>query len=238
MANQSNFDHEEWGFNFQGQPYLEPIPEYPDPFAFPDFYNGDGGELWVGNGTSTMHGPISSGMDTFFGNDIWMDSQPLVLGRPIAVDREVTNDLKVAFSYHMGSKSESNTNSSSSGLATPLNSTEPSISPAQMASEPLAPLLERRKKRRMEDYQLEFMGPQPVQNEKRRRQPYQTMRRIEVGMIRQLGACIRCKIMKTPCSSGKPCVKCAKHCGDPHLSQALCTREKLLEFRLNALKPG
>jgi hypothetical protein len=201
MVDQSNFNHQGWNFNFQGQPYVEPATGYTDPFPFLDFGDLATGDLLAENETPLLHGPITSGMDIFLGNDLWMDNQPFTVHDPNFCNMNISNDLNVALSYDMRPKSEFHTNSSSSGLATPLTPPESSISPAQAACKPVASLPRVPKKRRMEDYQLEFMGPEPVQAEKRRRQPYKTDRRMEVGWIRQVGACIRCKIMKTPVRS-------------------------------------
>lgn len=197
MADRSDFDHQGWEFNFQGQPYLDSTADYTDPFAFLEFDALTAGDLWVENLTPMLHGPISSGMDVFVGNDLWMETQPL-LHDPNFRDTNNSNGLNVTLTYSMDHKSESHTNSSTSGLATPLTPPESSVSPAQNVCNPVPSLPRRPKKRPIADYQLEFMGPAPLQAEKRRRQPYETQRRMEVGMIRQVGACIRCKIMKTP----------------------------------------
>ena len=200
MADQSDHGPQRWDFNFPGEFYLDPMADPTNPFSFIDIDNLFTGELWVDSHTSSLHGPISSGMDLFLGNGIWMGSPPTVPRNTNFDEMNISNDLDVTLSYEMGHKSNSHTNSSSSGLATPLTLPESSTFPTQATCQPVPPLPKRSKKRRIEDFQSEFMGPQPFVNDKRRRQPYKTERRMEVGMVRQVGACIRCRIMKTPVS--------------------------------------
>jgi hypothetical protein len=193
MADQWEYGPQDWGFNFMGEPYQDPMTDFP----FLDFDELAAGDMWTENQSPTLHGAASSGMD-IFGSDLWMENQSLLLHDPSFRETNISNGLDMTLSYKMGPKSESHTNSSS-GLATPSTAPENSISPIQRNALPVPPLPRRPKKRRLEDYQSEFMGPEPVQNERRRR-PYQEERRMEVGMVRQVGACIRCKIMKTPVS--------------------------------------
>jgi hypothetical protein len=188
MAGQSECGPQGWAFNFQGEPYLDPIIDYTDPFALLEFDDVGGDDLWAGNQTPVLHGPISTGMDIFLGNDMWMQSLEL----------DGINFCETNISNNMGRKSESHTNSSSSGLATPQTLPDSSVSPAQASCKPVPPLPRRPEKRTLEDCQMEFMGPKPATSEKRRRQPYEQQRRMEVGMIRQVGACIRCRLMKIP----------------------------------------
>ena len=238
MARQSHFDHQGWFLNFSGQPYLESIADYADPFALLEYENFDASELRAQNEIPILHEPISAGMDFLLSNDSFMLPQQLNLPKPNLLEMNTSDSVNVTLLYEMGYKFESRTTSSLSGQATSFNTAQFPSSLVQGTCPPGPSLPRRPKRERMEDYQLEFMGPQPVQTEKRRRQPYQTERRMEVGLVRQLGACIRCKIMKTSCSPGRPCLRCSKHCGDPYFSQALCVREKLLDVRLNPRKPG
>lgn len=198
MADQSSFNHRGLEFNFQGQPYLDIIADYTDSFEFPEFDAPTASELWVENPPPMLHDPTSSVMGLFLGNDLWMETD-LFSHRPNSSDESISNDLNVTLSYNMGHQPESHTNSSTSGLVTTLAPPESSISPTQVEDKLRSPLPSMSKRRRIEDYQIEFMGPEPVQTEKRRRQPYKTPeRRMAVGKIRALGACVRCKIMKTP----------------------------------------
>ena len=256
MASHSEYGHQGWDFNFQGQDYLDPIDDYTDlfPFARLEFDDLDAGDSWTENQSPLLHGPISSGMDILFGNGLWVGQEALAFHGPNICETDISDNIDMALSYQMGHKSESHTNSSSSGLTTPSNLAESSISPTQVSCKPVPPLPKRPKKRTLEDCQSEFMGPNPVSGERRRRRPYEQKRRIEVGMTRQVGACIRCKIMKTPvryiaflinhglihvqCGSGTPCDRCMKLYGNPYLSQALCERQQLLHVRLGSLKLG
>ena len=193
MADQSENRSQGWDFNFPAEFFMDPIA---DPFSLLQVDNLFTDELWADSQTPLLHGPISSGMD-LLGNGVWMDSQFSSLDGNNVHEINISDGLDVALSCQMGFKSEYQTNSSSSGLATPLTPAESLISTAQVKPVP-PPRPKRPKKRRLEDYQSEFMGPEPEQTERRRRQPYEEERRVQVGMIRQAGACVRCKIMKTP----------------------------------------
>lgn len=52
---------------------------------------------------------------------------------------------------------------------------------------------------------------QPEEQPKPKRAKMDVDRRAEVSMVRSLGACLRCKLMKTPCSSSRPCTECQKN---------------------------
>jgi hypothetical protein len=200
MADQSDHGPQGWDFNFPGEFYLDPMADPANPFAFIDIDHLFTGELWVDSHTPFLHCPISSSMDLFLDNGMWMGSPPTAPHSTNFNEINISNDLDMTLSYQMDHKSDSHTNSSSSGLATPLTPPDPSSFPTQATCQPVSPLPKRPKKRRIEDFQSEFMGPQPVVPDKRRRQPYKNERRMEVGMVRQVGACIRCRIMKTPVS--------------------------------------
>ena len=199
MADQSGHGPQGWDFNFPGEFYLDPTACPTDPFAFIDLDNLFTSELGVDSNTPFLHGPISSGMDLFLGNDMWMGSLPTAPHNNFD-EINISNDLDMTLSYQAGHKSNSHTNSSSSGMVTPLTSPGSSLFPGQATYQPVPPLPKKPKKRRIEEFQSEFMGPQPVVSDKPRRRPYRDERRKEVGMVRQVGACIRCRLMKTPVS--------------------------------------
>ena len=178
---------DQWDWSF----YQDPIAD----FTFLDFVELAAGDLWTESQNPPLHGATSSGLD-IFSSDLWMHSQSVLLHDPSFRETHISNSLDMTFSYTMGPKSESHTDSSS-GLATPSTTLKNSISPTQRNALPVPPLPSRPKKRKVEDYQSEFIGPEPLQNERRRR-PYEKERRREVGMVRRVGACVRCKIMKTP----------------------------------------
>ena len=69
--------------------------------------------------------------------------------------------------------------------------------PAQLASN-ASP--RRREKRSFEDCLSEFVGTEPVVTGTKRRERYSTEDRKKVDQVRKAGACIRCKLMKTPVS--------------------------------------
>jgi hypothetical protein len=56
------------------------------------------------------------------------------------------------------------------------------------------------KKINFEDCLSEFTVPQVVENISKHRKRFSSERRREVSQIRKAGACVRCKIMKTPVS--------------------------------------
>ena len=185
-----------WAFNFHGEPYLDPVVDYTDPFAFPEFADLTFDILWAENQRPIPHCPIS--MDLFSGSDLQMEGQTLALHESNFNEMKISGDINVSLSYNMILNSGSQTNSSTSGMVTPSTLPESSVSPFRNCSMQALPLPVTSKRSRPEDYQSEFMGPEPVAPEKRRRRAYQTGRKMEVGMIRQIGACVRCKIMKTP----------------------------------------
>lgn len=74
------------------------------------------------------------------------------------------------------------------------------------------------------------------------RHPFTHDRRQQVGEMRKLGACIRCRMLKKPCSEGMPCKACSlvakarvwkhriSHLGDGDKPwTALCIRVKLMD---------
>jgi hypothetical protein len=58
----------------------------------------------------------------------------------------------------------------------------------------------RPEKRSFEDCLSEFVGTEPVVKGAKRRERYSTENRKKVDQVRKAGACIRCKLMKTPVS--------------------------------------
>lgn len=58
----------------------------------------------------------------------------------------------------------------------------------------------RPEKRSFEDCLSEFVGTEPVVKGTKRRERYSTEDRKKVDQVRKAGACIRCKLMKTPVS--------------------------------------
>jgi hypothetical protein len=69
--------------------------------------------------------------------------------------------------------------------------------PVQLVSNP-SPI--RPEKRSFEDCLSEFVGTEPVVKGAKRRERYSTENRKKVDQVRKAGACIRCKLMKTPVS--------------------------------------
>ena len=66
---------------------------------------------------------------------------------------------------------------------------------------------------------------------------FSTERRKQVQQLRRLGACIRCRILKKPCSGDDPCHTCRSIEG-PRLWKEPCTRARLAdEFTLYAAGP-
>ena len=60
----------------------------------------------------------------------------------------------------------------------------------------------------------------------RNRGAYAPERRSEVREVRKLGACLRCRVLRKPCSAGTPCDSCAP-LQNPRLHKMDCMREKL-----------
>jgi hypothetical protein len=58
----------------------------------------------------------------------------------------------------------------------------------------------RSEKRRFEECLSEFVGTESVDKGTKRRKRYSTENRKKVDQVRKAGACIRCKLMKTPVS--------------------------------------
>jgi hypothetical protein len=69
--------------------------------------------------------------------------------------------------------------------------------PVQLASNPSP---RRPEKRSFEDCLSEFVGTEPVVKGAKRRERYSTEDRKKVDQVRKAGACIRCKLLKTPVS--------------------------------------
>ncbi|KAG8626388.1 hypothetical protein KVT40_005333 [Elsinoe batatas] len=69
-------------------------------------------------------------------------------------------------------------------------------------------------------------------SKRQRRNKFSTERRKEVGGIRKLGACLRCRMLKKPCSGETPCSTC-RVIGNPRLWRTTCVRTRLAdEFSL------
>lgn len=67
---------------------------------------------------------------------------------------------------------------------------------------------------------------------KSHRTKFSAERRKEVGSMRKLGACLRCRMLKKPCSGETPCATCSA-IGIPRLWQATCIRTRVAdEFSL------
>lgn len=62
----------------------------------------------------------------------------------------------------------------------------------------------------------------------RRRKRFSPQRRKEVDQLRKVGACITCKLSKSPCQLSVPCSTCVKLCGGMKLGRSLCTRQSLV----------
>jgi hypothetical protein len=170
-----------------------------DPFSLFDFDNLFNDQIWAGIQTPRLNGPTASGIDLSLDNRAWLDSEPSAFNMLDMNNVSISDGLDVSLSYQIGHKPDFLSTSSSSGLATPFTSTEPSPgSSIQTTSQLLPPSPRQSRKRRIEDFQSEFMGPQPAGVDKRRRQPFKSQRRLEVGAVRKAGACIRCRVMKTP----------------------------------------
>ena len=69
--------------------------------------------------------------------------------------------------------------------------------PVQLASNPSP---RRPEKRSFEDCLSEFVGTEPVVKGAKGRERYSTEDRKKVDQVRKAGACIRCKLLKTPVS--------------------------------------
>lgn len=72
----------------------------------------------------------------------------------------------------------------------------------------------------------------PLRNNTKVRSKFTDNRRKEVQEIRKRGACIRCRMLKKPCSEGTPCNTC-KTVGSARLWKGACLRTRLAdEFTL------
>jgi hypothetical protein len=63
-------------------------------------------------------------------------------------------------------------------------------------------------------------------NKQRQRGKFNDLRKREVQAVRKLGACLRCRMLKKPCSQGDTCEACEK-IEDPRLWHFECTRTRL-----------
>lgn len=73
--------------------------------------------------------------------------------------------------------------------------------------------------------------PFDVGSDRRKQKPrgrFSEPRRKEVQQMRKLGACIRCRMLKKPCSDGTPCTQCTK-IDNARLWKQPCIRTKLQE---------
>ncbi|PNS16208.1 hypothetical protein CAC42_1971 [Sphaceloma murrayae] len=66
----------------------------------------------------------------------------------------------------------------------------------------------------------------PLKRQKRNK--FSSERRKEVGGIRKLGACLRCRMLKKPCSGDTPCSTC-RSIGNPRLWRTTCVRTRLAD---------
>ncbi|GAM86161.1 hypothetical protein ANO11243_041720 [Dothideomycetidae sp. 11243] len=67
---------------------------------------------------------------------------------------------------------------------------------------------------------------------KQRRMRFSAERRKEVGGMRKLGACLRCRMLKKPCSGDTPCATCSM-IGAPRVWACACIRTRIAdEFTL------
>ena len=125
------------------------------------------------------------------------DTQFLDTSDPISCEKElialgVPKDITDAAYYSAGDVSGPNTTDSQS--AEPLNSSGLSLSQnRELSASPVGP-----GGKNLEDCLFEFEGPKPSNTSKKRRKPFSNKRRREVGQVRRAGACIRCRITKTP----------------------------------------
>jgi hypothetical protein len=68
-------------------------------------------------------------------------------------------------------------------------------------------------------------GPKPA-----KRRKFAPDRRKEVGNMRKLGACIRCKILRKTCSEGDPCVTCLAISSPRAWKELPCLRAKVVDL--------
>lgn len=80
----------------------------------------------------------------------------------------------------------------------------------------------------MEASKQPMSGFGPVRNSAKGRSKFTDTRRKEVQDIRKRGACIRCRMLKKPCSEGTPCNTC-KTVGSARLWKGSCLRTRLSE---------
>ena len=136
--------------------------------------------------------------DLLFDIDQWVEEQsPLVFGEDYSLTHISSNQsLEVALAYSQARESRSEYDLCSSGSVSCSNSSSISIVPENMPS--VTPL-KNPEKRRFEDCLSEFPGTLPVDIATKRRK-FSTEGRKKVGQVRKVGACILCKLMKTPVS--------------------------------------
>jgi hypothetical protein len=115
----------------------------------------------------------------------------------------------ISFSDHLGAPGAPNDTTESMEFSdgrvseSPINHSQyaerlysPGISLSQNEELPVSPVDSA--ERSLEDHLFEFEVPEPNKRDKRRRKPYSHKRRKEVGQVRRAGACMRCRITKTP----------------------------------------
>lgn len=71
-------------------------------------------------------------------------------------------------------------------------------------------------------------GAGPLRDRTKARSKFSDNRRKEVGEVRRRGACIRCRMLKKPCSEGTPCNTC-KTVGSARLWKGSCLRTRLAD---------
>jgi len=85
--------------------------------------------------------------------------------------------------------------------ATPTPADAPMPTGLEKSTNLVGPAPKSSKRRRIEDYLLEFDGPQPANMERHRRSPFKPEKRKKVGDVRKAGACLRCRLLKRPVSN-------------------------------------
>ncbi|KAI9697873.1 MAG: hypothetical protein M1820_007660 [Bogoriella megaspora] len=86
-------------------------------------------------------------------------------------------------------------------------------------------------------YSCFLLNGKPISS--RRRAAYSAERRLKVKEIRGVGACLRCRLLKRPCSKGNPCDRCLKDCNIIEsrlaakcLAWMECIRPSLTHFKI------
>jgi hypothetical protein len=136
--------------------------------------------------------------DMLFNLDQWIEEQaPLALKEDYTqIEISSNQNLDVAIAYAQVSEPGSETDLSGSSSVSSSNSS--SLSPIPPNNPSVTPP-KKTQKRRFEDYLSEFLGTQPVDTATKR-QKYSTEGRKKVWQVRKAGACIPCKLLKTPVS--------------------------------------